>query len=217
MDFIRARYPQLVCEHWMNDSATPDYGVVQRHHVQLIGDAYDGFRLRQMVYGHVQIFPPDRQHRYLRLEDSKGDLATVLQSSMIGGPWTLLSDPRLLAPEAKDTLTREIGYYKRFRRLFSTGRFYRLIGRPHPRGWDAFQVWDEARGEGVLYAFRNQHPSAVWPIKLLGLGRGTAYETEFLRGRRTIQLEGSKLMDDGLPVEIASPNACQLIALRRLI
>jgi len=216
MDFIRARYPQLVCEHWMNDSATPDYGVVQRHHVQLIGDAYDGFRLRQMVYGHAQIFPPDRQHRYLRLEHSKGDLAAVLQSSMIGGPWTLLSDPRLLTPQEKDTLTREIGYYKRFRRLFSTGRFYRLIGRPHPRGWDAVQVWDETRGEGVLYAFRNQHPSPVWPIRLRGLGRRVAYEAEFLRDRRTIQLEGSKLMDDGLPAEIASPNTCELITLRRL-
>ncbi len=111
---------------------------------------------------------------------------------------------------------REIGYYKRFRRLFSAGRFYRLIGRPHPRGWDAFQLWDEARGEGVLYAFRNQHPAALWPIKLVGLGRGVAYGAEFLRGHRTIQLAGSKLMDDGLPVELASPNTCQLIALRKL-
>jgi hypothetical protein len=51
---------------------------------------------------------------------------------------------------------------------------------------------------------------------LRDLGRRVAYEAEFLRNRRTIQLEGSKLMDDGLPVEIASPNTCELIALRRL-
>ncbi len=216
MDFIRTRYPQIVCEHWMNDSATPDYGVLQRNHVQLIGDAYDGFRLRQMVYGHVQMFPLDRQQRYLRLEHSKGDLTTVLQSSMIGGPWTLLSDPRLLTREQKGTLTTEIEFYKRFRRLFATGRVYRLIERPHPRGWDAVQLWDEARGEGVLYVFRNQHPSTLWPVKLKGLGHVTAYEAEFLRGQRRVQLTGSRLMEDGLPVEITSPNTCQLIALRRL-
>jgi alpha-galactosidase len=216
MDFIRARYPQLVCEHWMNDSATPDYGVLQRHHVQLIGDAYDGFRLRQMVYGHTQIFPLDRQHRYLRLEHSRGDLTTVLRSSMIGGPWTLLSDPRLLTQEQKATLTREIEFYKRFRRFFSTGRVYRLIERPHPRGWDALQLWDGTRGEGVIYAFRNQHPSALWSVRLKGLQRGTRYEAEFLRGHRTAEMTGSKLMDEGLSVEIAEPDTCQLITLRRL-
>jgi alpha-galactosidase len=214
MDFLRARYPQLICEHWMNDSATPDYGVLQRHHVQLIGDAYDGFRLRQMVYGHTQIFPLDRQHRYLRLEHSRGDLATVLQSSMIGGPWTLLSDPRLLTQEQKATLTREIEFYKRFRRFFSTGRVYRLIERPHPRGWDALQLWDGTRGEGVIYAFRNQHPSALWSVRLKGLQRGARYEAEFLRGHRTAEMTGSELMDEGLPVEIAEPDTCQLITLR---
>lgn len=215
MDFVRARYPQLVCEQWMNDSAVPDYGVLQRHHVQLIGDAYESFRLRQMVYGHTQIFPLDRQQRYLRIEDFKADLATTLQSSMIGGPWTLLTDPRMLDAEQRRTLAREIGFFKRFRGLAPAGRAYRLIARPHPRGWDAFQLWDEQRGEGVVYAFRNQHPAAAWPIRLKGLRHGTVYEAEFLRGRSSARLAGSKLMEEGLPVELPAMNTCELIALRR--
>lgn len=215
MDFIRARYPHLVCEQWMNDSAVPDYGVLQRHHAQLIGDAYEAFHLRQMVYGHLQIFPLDRQQRYLRIEDSTGDLSTVLQSSMIGGPWTLLSDPRLLTAEQRGTLVREIAFYKRFRALAATGRIYRLIGRPHPRGWDAFQLWDERRGEGVVYAFRNQHPAAAWPIRLKGLQRDAAYEAEHLRARSSARATGAQLMDDGLRVELREPNTCELIALRR--
>jgi alpha-galactosidase len=216
MDFVRSRYPAIVCEHWMNDSATPDYGVIRRHHVQLIGDAYDAFRLRQMVYGHLQMFPLDRQHRYLRLEDSKGDLATVLQSSMIGGPWTLLSDPRLLAPEKRKLLAAEIGLYKRFRPLFSSAKVYRLIGRPHPRAWDAIQLWDASRGEGLLYVFRGRHPSSTWKLRLRGLEPAAAYEVDILRRPGSARLEGSRLMSDGLAMELNSPDSCELVALKRL-
>jgi alpha-galactosidase len=216
MDFIRARYPKLVCEQWMNDSAVPDYGVLQRHHVQLIGDAYESFRLRQMVYGHLQIFPLDRQHRYLRLEDSRGDLATVLESSMIGGPWTLLSDPRLLTPEQRATVTREIVLYKRFRSLFATARVYRLAGRPLPRGWDAFQLWDEGLGQGVVYVFRNRHPEPALPLRLKGLEASAVYQAEFTRGRSSTTLSGAALMGSGIPVELSKQNTCELIALRRV-
>ena len=216
MDFVRARYPKLVCEQWMNDSAVPDYGVVQRHHVQLIGDAYESFRLRQMVYGHLQVFPLDRQQRYLRLEQSRGDLATVLQSSMIGGPWTLLSDPRLLTPEQRGILTREIQLFKRFRSLSATARVYRLAGRPRPRGWDAFQLWDEQRGEGVVYVFRNRHPSVALPLRLKGLQSGVLYQAEFLRARSSARITGAALTDPGLRVELPAENTCELISLRRL-
>lgn len=216
MDFVRARYPRIVCEHWMNDSATPDYGVLQRHHVQLIGDAYEAFRLRQMVYGHTQIFPLDRQHRYLRLEDSKGDLPAVLQSSMIGGPWTLLSDPRLLTAEQQKILSAEIGLYKRFRRLFAAGRVYRLLGRPHPRGWDAVQLLDEERQDGVLYVFRNRHPSPANNIRLQGLDRGARYEVEFIRAHTTVRFAGSTLIEEGLRVELPAPGTCELAVLRKL-
>ncbi|MFN7992459.1 MAG: alpha-galactosidase [Bryobacteraceae bacterium] len=216
MDFVRSRYPKLVCEQWMNDSAVPDYGVLQRHHVQLIGDAYESFRLRQMVYGHSQIFPLDRQHRYLRLEDSHGDLATVLQSSMIGGPWTLLSDPRLLSAERRAVLSNEIALFKRFRPLAARGKLYRLIGRPQPRGWDAFQLWDEPRGEGVVYVFRNRHLSASMPVRLMGLERSAHYRTEFIRGHSSSLVSGASLIDSGISVTLPREDSCELIALRRM-
>ncbi len=215
MDFIRDRHPNIVCEHWMNDSSTPDYGVVKRHHLQLIGDAYDGFRLRQMVYGHLQIFPLDRQQRYLRLEHSEGELRTVLQSSMIGGPWTLLSDPRMLSAEQRRTLANEIALYKKHRLLFATGTVHRLIGRPHPRAWDALQLWDQSRGEGLLYVFRNQHPSSTWAIPLKGIDAGVSYDAEFLRTPRSARFDGANLVGVGINVELPRPNTCELIALRR--
>ena len=216
MDFVRSRYPKMICEHWMNDSATPDFGVLQRHHVQLIGDAYRAFSLRQMVYGHCQIFPLDRQHRYLRLEDSEGDLTNTLQSSMIGGPWTLLSDPRIIHSERKAILSREIGLYKRFRHLFASAQVYRLVGRPHSRGWDAVELWDEARGEGLVYVFRGRHPSSSCQVILRGLAANSKYSAEYLRAERKLDASGSSLSSAGLPVEIPKTGACELIHLRRV-
>jgi alpha-galactosidase len=214
MDFVRARYPSMVCEHWMNDSATPDYGVVQRHHVQLIGDAYEAFRLRQMVYGHSQIFPLDRQHRYLRVEDSPGELDTVLRSSMIGGPWTLLSDPRMLSSEQRNMVSAEIANYKRFRGLFGGARFHRLAGRPHQRGWDAFQFGDGAGAEGAIYVFRNDHPKPALQLNLRGLDAGSSYVAEFLGSRNTVKMTGAELQEKGLPVKLASRGSSEIIALR---
>jgi len=168
-----------------------------------------------MVYGHCQMFPLDRQHRYLRLEDSEGDLTNSLQSSMLGGPWTLLSDPRLLDPQRKVILNREIGVYKRFRHLFATAKVYRLVGRPHPRGWDATQLWDEARGEGIVYAFRSHHPSPRYWIVLKGLTHQAKYQAEFIRAARTVEAAGSTLLAEGLRVDLPDPGTCELISLRR--
>jgi alpha-galactosidase len=215
MDFVRSKYPQVLCENWMNDSAVPDYGVLQRHHVQLIGDAYKAFLLRQMFYGHCQIFPPDRQHRYLRLEDSEGDLTTMLRSGSMGGPWTLLSDPRLLSSEQLEILTREIRFYKQHRHLLAGAKVYRLIGRPHPRGWDAFEFYDPKQLEGIVYVFRNKHPEASKYVPLKGLREDTTYRIGWADGRRSMNLSGRQLSTQGLLVELPQPGTSEVLLVSR--
>lgn len=166
MDFVRSRWPRLVCENWMNNSAVPDYGVIQRHHVQLIGDAYEPFRLRQMFHGHTQIYPPDRQHRYIRFEDGSGDFLTMVRSGTLGGPWTILSDPRTMSETQRQVLRREIDLYKKHRHLYRGVRVSRLLGRPHPRGWDAIQFLHPGLNEGLVYVFRGDHPDMARTIHL---------------------------------------------------
>jgi hypothetical protein len=215
MDFVRQRFPHVLCENWMNNSAVPDYGVLQRHHMQLIGDAYRAFSLRQMVYGHSQIFPIDRQHRYLRFEESEGEFKTMLRSGTIGGPWTLLSDPRRLSVEQRDLLKAEIKRFKSIRHLFRAARVYRLIGRPHPRAWDAFELYDAGRGEGVIYVFRNQHPQAACSIVLRGLDDGRTYRVTYLDHQEERNLTGQQLTTVGLPVSLPLPDTSEVILLSR--
>ncbi|MCZ2078480.1 MAG: alpha-galactosidase [Bryobacteraceae bacterium] len=154
MDYVRSGWPNLLCENWMNNSAVPDYGVLQRHHVQLIGDAYQPFQLRRMFYGHAQVFPPHRQHRYIRFEDGTGDFRNMVRSGSVGGPWTLLSDPRRLSAEQHGILKAEIAAYRAHRHLLVNARVSRLLGRPHPRAWDAVQFWRPDLREGLVYVFR---------------------------------------------------------------
>lgn len=210
MDFVRQRFPRLICENWMNNSAAPDYGVVQRHHMQLIGDAYKAFALRQMVYGHIQVFPLDRQQRYIRFEHSEGDLKTMFRSGAIGGPLTLLSDPRRLPEEKRVLLKEEISLYKKIRRFFK-GKAYRLIGRPHPRGWDAFELYDESRGDGVLYAFRNHHPAPRQEVILKGIDPNQNYRVTYHDRQEEKNLAGKQMMTSGIPVVLPEENSTELI------
>lgn len=210
MDFVRQQYPRLICENWMNNSAVPDYGVLQRHHMQLIGDAYKAFALRQMVYGHTQVFPLDRQHRYVRFEDSEGDLKTMFRSGSIGGPLTLLSDPRRMVDTQRRLLKDEIRLYKQIRRLFQ-GKACRLIGRPHPQGWDAFEVYDEKRGEGALYVFRNQHPVARQEVILKGIDPNRDYRVTYHDRQEEKVFTGKRLTTSGIPVTLPDKNSTELI------
>jgi len=216
MEFILERYPRLLCENWMNNSAVPDYGVLQRHHMQLIGDAYNAFQLRQMVYGHSQIFPLDRQQRYIRFEDSKGDLKTLIRSGSIGGPCTLLSDPRLLSDEKRTILKGEIEFYKKFRYLLATAKPFRLSGRPHPLGWDALELYDSIRGEGIVYAFRNSHPEARKVVALRGLEGGRNYRVTHHDRQELKTLSGHQMTNPGIIVDLEHPNTSEVILFSRL-
>ncbi|MCW5980411.1 MAG: alpha-galactosidase [Bryobacteraceae bacterium] len=216
MDFVRARFPSLICENWMNNSATPDYGVVQRHHTQLIGDAYAPFLLRQMVWGHSQMFPLDRQHRYVQFEKSETDFKTQIRSGAVGGPWTILSDPRRMTPEQRRVLAAEIGFFKQRRHLLAAGRLYRLAGRPHPRGWDAFELLDSGRGEGIVWIFRADHEEARRAVRLKGLEPAAVYRAQFRDSGRELRASGRELATGGLALELPARNTSEIVTLTRL-
>lgn len=216
MDFVRRRYPALVCENWTNNSAVPDYGVLQRHHVQLIGDAYEAFVLRQMFYGHLMVFPADRQHRYVRFEDSAGDLKTMLRSGLLGGPCTLLSDPRLLKAGQRADVAKEIALYKQWRDLFAVGAVHILGGRPHPRSWDATQFYDRASGRGIVFVFRNDHPGTERTFAMRGLDPAARYMVEIVDAGLKKTVSGRELLRPGLRVPINERNRSELVLLRRV-
>lgn len=216
MDFIRQKYPALVCENWVNNSGVPDYGALQRNHVQLIGDTYAAFVLRQMFYGHLLVFPPDRQQRYVRFEDSAGDLKTMLRSGFLGGPCTLLSDPRLLPPDGRAVLAGEIERYKRWRNLFATGRVYSLLGRAHPRSWDATEFYDASAGRGLVFVFRNDTAAAARTFPLRGLDAAARYRIEMIDAGETRVAAGGELMGTGLTVRIPERNRSDMILLTRV-
>ena len=213
MDFVRQRYPSLVCENWTNNSAVPDYGVLQRHHVQLIGDAYAAFVLRQMFYGHLMIFPADRQHRYVRFEDSSGDLKTMLRSGFLGGPCTILSDPRLLPPAQRSVLVAEIARYQKWRNLFATASVHTLGGRPHPRSWDATEFHASAQGRAMVFVFRNDHPDATRSFTLRGLKPDVQYRVETVDAGKNHVAAGRELMAAGLELTIPERNRSELVLL----
>lgn len=206
MDFVRKGWPDVVCENWMNNSGVPDYGSLQRHHVQLIGDAYHPFQLRQMFHGHVQMYPPDRQHRYVTLAPGADDLRTQIRSASLGGPWTLLTDLRRLTAEQLAQVREEIALYKSIRHLFAGARVYRLLSRPHPRGWDAVQFHDDRTGEGALYVFRGANPASKQTIRLRSLKQVELIDA---RGAQDVIISGPLLT-----VRLPAPGTSRILRYR---
>jgi hypothetical protein len=64
--------------------------------------------------------------------------------------------------------------------------------------------------------FRNQHPSALWPVRLKGIERDASFEVKSVRTGFSARVRGALLLDEGLRVELANPNSCELFVLRRL-
>jgi hypothetical protein len=203
LDAVRARFPATIIDNWESDSALPDYGMIRRHGVHLIGDAYEAFLLRQMFYGASRLFPPRMLHRYLRLEDSDLDLRASMRSAMIGGPLTLLSDPRGWTASQKADFAAEAALYKRVRRLFVTGAMYCPFGRPRPGAWDAFQF--AGRKAGVLFAFRNGAPQESLRVPLRGLDPGARYSVTLADGGRPRTVSGARLLSPGLALGTPAP------------
>jgi alpha-galactosidase len=216
MDMVRSKYPHIICENWENDSALPDYGMIQRHHAHLIGDAYGAILLRQMYYGVSHIFPSDRLYRYLRFEDSKGEFHYILRSGYLGGPIDVMSDPRLMSDEQKRMLKEELGIYRRFRRFFSTGRLYRLIGRPEVNGWDGFEYWEAPAKAGVVFVFRNESPAAGQRVVMKGLNPKAQYSVERIDGKSITTHTGRELMGKGYLLELPEINTCEILSLTEI-
>jgi alpha-galactosidase len=216
MGMVNQKFPHILCENWENASGLPDYGMIQRHHVHLIGDAYSAILLRQMYYGVSHLFPSDRLYRYLRFEDSKGEFRYIFRSGSIGGPISLLSDPRLMTAEQKQRFKEEAALYKRFRGFFSTGRLYRLIGRPTTSGWDGYEYWDSEAKAGVVYVFRNEAPAVSQRVVMKGLNPKAQYQVERVDGKTATTHTGRELMGKGFLLELPEKNSSEILAINEI-
>jgi len=114
-----------------------------------------------------------------------------VRSGSLGGPWTLLTDPRRLADGQLGELKEEIALYKRIRPLLRGAEVYRLLGRPHPRAWDAVQFHNPDLGQGVVYVFRGRHPDARCRVPL---ARGKAFRVSEALSGKAAPTEGRYLV-----------------------
>ena len=213
LDSVMERHPGTVIDNWESDSALPDFGMIRRHHVHLVGDAYSAFLLRQMFYGASRLFPPEMLHRYLRLEDSDLDMRASMRSAMVGGPLTILSDPRKWTPEQARVFKEEAALYRRFRGLFRRGTMYCPLGRPTGTGWDAFQ-FHEPKG-GVVFVFRNDNPRSSIRIPLRGLERRARYVIQSVDGGPARGALGARLSSAGFLAELPERNSAGVYRYRR--
>jgi len=106
--------------------------------------------------------------------------------------------------------------YKRHRGILGRSKVYRLMGRPHPRAWDAIELYDGHAGEGIVYVFRNNHPESRRRVTLSGLNESAAYKITYLDRNTSRTLTGRELLATGIPVDLSNPNTSEAIVITRV-
>jgi hypothetical protein len=72
-------------------------------------------------------------------------------------------------------------------------------------------LYDEKRGEGALYVFRNNHPSKRQNIILKGIDPARNYLVTYHDRQTAGKFPGNQLVTSGIPVELPEENSTELI------
>jgi Melibiase/Glycosyl hydrolase family 36 C-terminal domain len=217
-DQLRKEHPKLLFEDCVNGGHIVDFGIVRRTHYISITDVYDPLSNRRAFYDSSYPLPPSMCECYIenRPGPTLATFKTMLRSGMMG--WcTLMCDTGAWTVEQHNAARRQIEIYKKWiRPLINNGDLFHISTRPDDARWDGMQYFDSKTGKGIVFAFRGAKSGETsQAFKLKGLDRAAAYEVWSEDGalpRR--QTTGSKLMEEGLDIELGEAGASELIYLQ---
>jgi len=216
-DHTRQEHPRLLFEICNDGGRMVDFGTAAHGDYFSITDAYDPLSNRRAFYDTSYLLPAAMLESYVekwpapRLEN----FLYMLRSGMMGW-FTLMLDTSAWTPEQHQAAKDAIELYKReLRPLVRDARLYHISNRPDGVHWDGLQFWDQARGKGVLFAFRGSAPDqAEHRFVLAGLDPGKRYRLHFEDGSSPDHSSmGSELMGHGLLVRLQNPLSSELVFL----
>ena len=144
------------------------------------------------IGAHVSAVPNHQMHRMTSL-DMRGDVA-------MSGNFGYELDLTKLSDEEKETVKKQVAFYKDIRGLVQTGDLYRLLS-PFEGNETAWMIVAPDKSEAVVGWFRvlaqpNDAPSS---LRLHGLDADADYELQGEAGERRV-FGGDRLMYAGMPL-----------------
>lgn len=234
MDELLAARPGLEIESCAGGGGRVDLGVMERAVRVWASDCIDPLERQQIQRGTFLLLPPElvgthiasgRSHTTGRRHDLDFRAATALWGHL-GIEWDLTG----CSPQELEELGAWVALHKEHRALLHTGRV--VNGDHHDDTWVSGVVAQDG-GEALFHVVSVRRPVTVGPhrVRLPGLERGRRYRVELIRpgqpplepGRGVVpwavggvELPGSVLLEQGLPVQPMLPEHSQVWRLRAL-
>jgi alpha-galactosidase len=205
---IRRLRPHVFIENCEDGGNMMTFNMIRLYDTSIAADSTSSLASRQSVYGLSYPFPLTYSSRYMT-EHTFTTLDT--RSYMFGGPWILMQRLTQLSEASLEFLRGEIGIYKRLRESYPYARVYHLTQRPDDARIDAIQAHDERDGSGFVFVSRPLAPVTSYRLRPRGLDPDAEYDVSFQNAGRTVQISGSRLMTDGVLVNLPEARTAEIV------
>jgi alpha-galactosidase len=214
---LRKTHPNLLLEICDNGGRMVDFGSAAHGDYFSITDSYDPLSNRQAFYDASHVLPAAMLEDYEMQWPAPHieNFLYMLRSGMMG--WTtIMQDTTIWTAQQHAAAKEEIAIYKKYLRpLIRDADLYHISPRPDGVHWDGIEYFNQADGQGVVYAFRGSMIAETDHIFYLnGLSAGKQYRLKFHDGTSPDRVtSGRDLMRKGLTVVLPHPTSSELIFL----
>lgn len=207
LDTIMEKYPNLRIEWCSSGGRRIDLATIRRAHTLWLSDAY-GFDHNHLLSRYMQaranyFLPGQLLLTWVTIkpdQESKGVNNTDILSSMIGA-LGFNGDIACLSGKQLENIKYWINEYKQIRHLV-VQQFYQVLPTPASiEDWDALQFTNRDSTESALFVYAG-NKSGKRSIVLKGLGANETYKVENRVDISECTIEGSKLIQEGLTIEL---------------
>jgi hypothetical protein len=148
-----------------------------------------------------------------QLDSTVVSLRYHFRSAMLGWCALVMDTGNWTAAQWNDAIIQFNVYKQKIRPQVRDGDLYHLSNRPSATGWDAYEYYTPATGEGVVFVFRSESCSQSAPTILLkGIEPTTDYDVSFQDGSSSpFTATGQYLMQTGIMVPLSVAPSSELI------
>jgi len=217
---LRRRFPKLLIDNCASGGRRLDFEMM-RHSIPLWASDMQCFpdyvteRNQQQVHGLSYWLP----HFAFGTQDHGGD-SYHFRSTLAAGIVVHLfayEDCPIKANYPYPWLRERLAEYHRAK-VYFTGDFYPLFDQTNSmKDWAAYQFHRPDMNAGMVLAFRKQgSPIEKARFPLHGLDTAALFEVEDADSKAVMTVSGRELLENGLPIEIASRRCSRLFFLREV-
>jgi len=226
-DRLRQRHPELLLENCAGGGARKDLGIAARFHTYWTSDWQLLPRAIQVLNGVSLFLPPERLSRMAGVgQDAQlfSDLDSHLRVPLFGhyAISGVAPDRDVWSEKQRERVIHAIRLYKEFVRPWLAACIVyhhtpELAGRGDPHGWCVLEYVAADGSRAMVGLFRLAGDGEpMWHFRSRGLDRGARYRVTWDNAGQSAELEGWRLMDEGLRITCERPLTSELLLIERV-